>query len=498
MVRIVYATFMNYVFSFVEAVISFLFVVLIIRRLSFSDFANWILITTYISYVLFLAAICDYWIPRYVARGVNVSKTGIVLMLLLGLAATAVYSVVGYALALTFGHDIVATLLASFIVLLIFLNRGLNSIVIGTKPQFATLCLLVQRATQLAVAVLMVYYLRFGVRGVVVAAIAGWCASCMVLYSITRKYISESKINYEIMVLWIKRAWIPLYTSISGTLMALDYTVMRYITGSDEVIALYGAGATFTKAIALTAQAMPALYAGMLKDARGEYLYHALWAMYLVAIPLTTFIYFNSKLIAALLGVKYVKLGPVLPLFATMYIVYITHTAITAVFTGLERRELGTVSSRELLKTALFKNPTVNAVVNVAYLATLALTVMFVRELGVFTVVLLWVLLSTTRYLVQIVLKEYLLRKDFKFRTNYLLISKYLAKFTLLSVLCCLVVNLIPVEYSTSIWKITHSLLMRGIPYTLLYVSITYLVDARFRLLCLRAVNILIPSKIHR
>lgn len=479
-VRLTYATLINYVSRILGLIASLLFVVSVTRRLSVEEFGFWTMIFRYISYVLPLASIYSYWLPRTISRGFNTAKTGLLLSIILGSIATIAYLSISYGVSQVFNQPLGILLLASIMVLLDYVNSCLSSISIAFSPQNVGYASLTLRIVQALLGLFLVVSYRLGLYGAVLSAIGGRASSLLLQLFLNMKVIGRSKLSIRTGKEWFSKAWLPIYSHIVPSITALDVTIVRWMSGSEEAIAYYGISASLLGITLISTQSLPALYTRLLAGRNVRDIVEAFWISYMFTIPLTVGVIAYCEPILAIYNIKYVVASYAVRVFATASVFQLSTLILSTTLTGLESRDLNVQNSSHLRSTVLFKVPTYRLLTVFVYLGVLAfLTNTFKSEPTL--IAASWGLAYIVREVLSQLIYSTLLKREFNITLPLREVTVYVCKFLVSSIPIVLLSILYRVEPELSIYSNLIHLLPPVLLSALGYFGVLFIVDVKMR-----------------
>ena len=98
-IRLTYSGLIGLVVRIASLATGLIFSVLVTRNLTIADFGLYSLIGSLIAYAMFGHIISAYWIPREIARGKEVGRTGLLTNGIFSLAGTIAYLIAAYVVA---------------------------------------------------------------------------------------------------------------------------------------------------------------------------------------------------------------------------------------------------------------------------------------------------------------------------------------------------------------------------------------------------------------
>ncbi|OYT50106.1 MAG: hypothetical protein B6U73_04615 [Desulfurococcales archaeon ex4484_204] len=487
-VRLRFATLANFTAEVVSYVASLVFVVSVARRLTVYEFGVWTLISRYTGYVLLFTIIFTYWIPRTVSRGINTSKTGLLIAIELGLVASVAYSLIAIGASQMFNQPLYPLLLATIMVFENYVNTSLTSIASAHSPQYLGLARLTLRSVQAGIAVLLVVLLKLGLYGVVASTIIARASITALLYVVNRRVLARSKYSPEVVREWVRRSWLPLYSSFVYMLYTIDAVVVRAITGCEDVLAYYGVSMSVYGLTMVSAKGFPALYARLLARRDVRDVSEAFWIAFMLNIPIVVGVVLYAEALAAVYNPKYVVASQVIRVFAIASIARLLSAITRTTLTGLEERDIE--RDVRLRETVLFKIPTIGMAIGLVYIGALATTAYLLRSNPVLTGVA-WGALFIAYNLVLTVLYDLTLRREFNAKLPYRSLMLFIGKFLIASLGIVVVRAVYHVEPVSRVWTLLSELGPAIALSAAAYFSVLYVIDGKFRRLVWDGLNYL-------
>jgi len=490
-VRLRYATFVNIATRMIAVFASLIFVISVTRRLSVEEFGIWSMIMKYVNYTLPFTSIYAYWLPRTISRGVNTARTGFIMSILLGLTASIIYTGIAYEASAVFNQPIVPLLVAVLIVFQEYLNRCLTAISIGHAPQYVGWSTLILRISQAILGVFLVLFYKWGLYGAVLAAVGGRSAVLILLFVLNSRFVMESKFEVRVLWDWLKKSWLPLYSGLLTSFIALDAIIVRYFTGGEEPVAYYGVAISLLGLTLASTQGLPALYSRLLANRRVEDIVEVFWILFMITTPTVIGVLCYAEAFAAIYNIAYVQASLVIRVFAIAAFFRLFSMMLETALKGVENRDIGSTGFNDLLGTALFKTPSINYFITSIYLVLLALSSILLGNEYV-TVALAWGVLYTIRQVLLSVSFALFLKKEFSILIPYGKLLKYSLKFMLASITIILVRILCPVEPVESIYTLLRELLPAIACSAVSYLGALIVLDSKFRELVRRIISSII------
>lgn len=372
-VNLLYSSFMNYFFNFLGSIFSAFFFAILARALTVEDYGIWVILVRYIGYFAIPSVVFTYWLPRDISRGRNTSKTGLAYSLLMGAAITPVYAVFVWAISGELGHPLFPALLSSGVVLLEYVYYALSYTSQGHNPQFVGIGQFAFKAGQAVTGIAMISGLHLGLSGAVLSVLFGRLVMDLVLLRLNLPLLRRSRISPRTAVLWAKSSWRSLLGSLTCLVFWLDVLIVSLLFGSEVPVAFYGVSTTILMAMSYASSIPSSLYPKVLAKKSLDDLGEAIWITLLLTLPIAAFIALYSEPICAILGTKYLPAAWPLRAFLLASVMQVISGIAVISYLGLEGKDSSSISQRELLRSAVFKNDLVNLSVNGVYVLLISL-----------------------------------------------------------------------------------------------------------------------------
>lgn len=458
-----------------------IFTLIVTRQLTEQEFGTWNLIGSLIGYVMF-ETIFSYWIVRETARGSYTAKTGLISSGIFSVVAIIAYLIIIFLVNEQSDADTNALYFATILIPLIFINKTLVGINLGSKPHALGYGIIAFEIGKIPIALIFVYYLHLGVEGAILASFGAYLASTGILYYYAKEKIRGS-LKKEYLKKWLKLSWLPLYKDLPNTIFLSDVVIFSLITGSVVGIAHITIARAISNTIAQTASFSKAVYPKLVAGGKDEFFQENLIRYFFFAFPL-----FSMSITFAKPGLW--ALNPVYDIMVPVVVIMSIRTFLTTLskicYTSIQAKEevdfIENSTFKDYVKSKLFFVPTLRFIQYGVYVGLLVIIlILFVnQETPILESVsyLAWVSL-----IVEIpffILYIYLVNKDFKIKIDYISLVKYASS--------CLIV-FFPVyflmekflEYQISIFDFLPDLILYLSVATLGYFGTTYLIDYRTR-----------------
>lgn len=346
--------------------------VVVARRLPPGDYGLWNAVTSgYVNYFVVPSTVVTYWLHRYVARGYDALRTGVAAAAALGLAASLAYAAVMRAVSEDLGQPFAVVALGAPIVLAMYVYLALESALMAYRPERAAAAYVLQRCAQASLLLLLLKALGLGVGAALAAVAASFAAASALMAASERARLAAGRLEAGYVRTWLSRGWLPAYASAAGMVHSLDVLVVLYATGSAEAVAYFFAADALAAVVGRAAAAVRPAGAKLLGGGRVEDVVPMARLALLLTAPAVAYLVAYGDPLLSLMNPLYTESRAVLWLLAASYALYPYAGFVSSLISGLERRDFEEGGSAALLRTALFRLPTAQLAVNLAYLAAL-------------------------------------------------------------------------------------------------------------------------------
>ncbi|MEX0861732.1 hypothetical protein [Nitrosopumilus sp.] len=428
-IRVTYSGLFFFIIGIITIFTGLAFMLIITRSLTSQEYGTWNLINGLIMYAAIIQPVTSYWVTREIARGEKSGKTAVFSNGLFSSVGILIYLLVAF---FTSNQTDVNQQILFFGVLLVpilFLNGVLGSINMGFKPHATSIGQFFLEISKIPLALFFVYFLDFGVSGIILAVFLGHIPSILLLsYSAREKIVGT--IKKELFKKWIKLSWISLYPGIGSLLRSLDILIFSVITGSVIGLAYYGAAWSVSTLAVHSGSISAAVYSKLLGGGKADYLEDNITQIFYFAIPLSAIsITFARPGLFALNPIY--EIAAPLVLIMTMRVILDTFNKTFEQFiTGVEKVDINSKSTfKNYVKSKLFVIPTIRLIQNGVYMVLLIGGLIFLSSNDFeFDLLIYWVLLGffvsipTTIYLYILVHRNFQIKIDFKRIIKYLFI----------------------------------------------------------------------------
>ncbi|MEM1692304.1 MAG: hypothetical protein QXY39_03210 [Thermofilaceae archaeon] len=357
-----------------------LFILLITRNLSVSEFGAWSTISNLLGYAAALTFI-NFWTTRLRASGaVEATPTALYLSSAFALPATVVYVAASLQVASTFHLPLDALLVSAWYVPTLYANSALYAAALGAKPVYAAASEAAFETVKLLSAVAVVALRRVSLAAALLAVLAGYIAQVAVLAWLMRGDLRKGfsrRIAVRILSLSPANALSLLPPLIGG----MDVLLLSAFVSNDAV-AYYTVVLPFTNAVSysyfLARGLYPALLAGSIEGER--LIEEAVRLVTLLAIPSSIGAAVTAPYLLYVLRPEYSVASTVLAISAFAAAVSSVGSVFSDAVQGLERRDLEGAGLREMLRSRILRVQLLACARTSAGIALIALIALAVKD----------------------------------------------------------------------------------------------------------------------
>ena len=367
-IRVTYSGLFFFVSGMITIFTGLGFMLIITRSLNPQEYGTWTLITGLILYVVLIQPITNYWLTREIARGEKSAKTGIL--------SSGMFSSIGIVVFLSLAFfvgeqtDAVQEILLFAVILvpIFFLNNALASIIMGFKPQITSLCKLVLEVSKVPLAIIFVYFMDFGVEGVILSVALAHIPSIILLGYFAREKITGA-IKQEFIKKWIKLSWVSLYPGLYALFRSLDLLIFSLLTGSVIGLAFYAAAWSVSSIVAQSSLISSGVYPKILSGGKTDYLQDNITKIFYFAILLSAVSITFARPGLFALNPIYEVAVPLVIILTMRFILDTFNRAFEEFLIGAEKVDQNSDSTfKNYAQSRLFIIPTVRLIQNVVYM----------------------------------------------------------------------------------------------------------------------------------
>ncbi|MEM1943687.1 MAG: hypothetical protein QXO30_01615 [Candidatus Caldarchaeum sp.] len=442
------------------------FTVLITRRLTPEELGVWRYLGTLINYFIIPAWLLGFWATRLTAKGENILKTLLTTTATTSAAATALFLIMAETFSRPTGSPAIIFAAAALEIPSIYVYTSLESVAHAKKPHINYYAQLVQEFLKIPIAVLLVIMLRLGLLGAVAATIAAFAARAATLLYLM-KDIEWGRFSARLVKRMISAAWLPLYQSGAGALLALDTVIVILLVGSSEPAGYLAAVLLLGSVVSMSGTLAAGLYPKMLQESSGKDVETSLSLVLMMAVPTSAGILILGAPLLNILRPEYAAAADTLPFVVVLAYLSIVSSIMDSVIAGTERVDYGdTLSFKDLVKSRLFMLPSLSYIQSFVYLPSLMAALYITHPSQPTDVVMVWIAVNTAILTPFIVYKTKIARRLIRFQVPAKNIASYILAAVFLGIAALLTKpEKLSVEVVPAIMQVMPSVLIGAAAY---------------------------------
>jgi len=488
-IRVTYSGLIGLFISFVTTIIGMIFVLITTRQLSEIELGTWGLIGSLMSYVLIIEPIISYWTTRETARGIKSQKTAIFSSSGFSIVGTIIYLIIVFCIGNQTNVDINYLYFAAILIPLTFINRTLTAINLGWKPQAESYSILGLDLAKTTVAIILVYILQLGLEGVIISLFIAHIVSIGILFLKAKEKIS-GKIKKEHLKKWIKFSWVPVYIKFSS-LVVFDVLIFSIMVGSVVGIAYWTVSMVIANLSRITNQLSRAVYPKLLEGGKKEHLQENIVRIMYFLLPICAVSITFARPGLFALNPIYEHIWMIVIFLTMKAFLRIIGKSLTQGLEGIEKVDYNENSTfLNYAKSTLFKIPTIRLIQRIIYLSSLTIMLIFMIDSGSseLELVVYWSAIAMIVEIPFTISFLLMVRKKFPLNVDWKSISKYLMSAIIVFTIIYLLMEKFLV-YNESIFEFLPQVIIFLIMGTTFYLSLTYAIDKRTRVLISKIVK---------
>ena len=470
-------------------IIGMIFVLITTRELTEIELGTWALIGSLMSYVLIIEPIISYWTTRETARGIKSQKTAIFSSSGFSIVGTIIYLIIVFCIGNQTNVDINYLYFAAILIPLTFINRTLTAINLGWKPQAESYSILGLDLAKTTVAILLVYILQLGLEGVIISLFIAHIVSIGILFLKAKEKIS-GKIKKEHLKKWIKFSWVPVYIKFSS-LVVFDVLIFSIMVGSVVGIAYWTVSMVIANLSRITNQLSRAVYPKLLEGGKKEHLQENIVRIMYFLLPICAVSITFARPGLFALNPIYEHIWMIVIFLTMKAFLRIIGKSLTQGLEGIEKVDYNENSTfLNYAKSTLFKIPTIRLIQRIIYLSSLTIMLIFMIDSGSseLELVVYWSAIAMIVEIPFTISFLLMVRKKFPLNIDWKSISKYLMSAIIVFTIIYLLMEEFLV-YNESIFEFLPQVIIFLIMGTTFYLSLTYAIDKRTRVLISKIVK---------
>ncbi|MCS4538186.1 MAG: hypothetical protein HYY67_04955 [Thaumarchaeota archaeon] len=479
--RIAYAGFVQFLTQLVGLGTGLLFVTLITRNLTVSDFGLWQVIGSAVGIALLPATVVTFWNLRGVARRQDIGRTSMVAgMLTLPMTFAILLAVstgVGSRIELV-GFVVIAALSQlPFMVLL----ESVKGTVQATRPAILGYSSVFFEITKVAVAFYLVIMLKVGLYGAILALALAYAIQDVIIILSVKGNLG-GRIDFGLIKQWVRASWVPLFDRGVSRIWSSDAILVALLLGSAEPVGLFQGPRVFTAIIMYSEIFLRVLYPKLIRDRLSADVGVAFRLQTMLEVPMVVGAVVLAGDLLSVLGPDYVSSAFLLQLLALVAVVESAERVMYFVLYGAETvdSKRDGYSFKNLKSSWLVKLPLLDLSKSVVYMVVLAGALyLFATPSRPEFSALIWGIVYAIITVPYAVMKTIFARKFFPHTMPWAQIIKYAVAGVAMGITLMLIRGTTPSEISviSAIIRLGYLVSLGA----LVYFGIVALIDSHFR-----------------
>ncbi len=350
-----------------------LFLVMITRWLTPSQFGLWEFIIDIVAFSAYPTGVITYWATREVARGKPVARTALLMNQVTSVLGIGIYLAFALLSLHVIGSNVGPFLLAIALVPLAYWTQAAASLVSGYDPTISGYSLFLSEPAKLLVAYPLLFVYRLGIYGVIVAiAVSYLVQGIYTTYKL--RPASIDKFQLSLGLRWLGDWHVPTLVTLTYLLGIADTFAASLGQGGTTLAGYYQAAFQVATIVFYSSYLSVALYPLMLRKGSEKLPGEILEFSFLFAIPMAAGAIALAPQILFLLRPEYVSSSPALVILALAAVSFLVSVTMDQSLLGRERADLAEVDRRgSILRSDLLFVPAINLVFTGGYVAAIFL-----------------------------------------------------------------------------------------------------------------------------
>ena len=494
-IRVTYSGLIGLIIGISTIFTGMIFMLIITRTLSQNDFGTWGVISGILPFVIIFEQIIPYWVRREIARGINSAKTAILSSGFLSSSGILIFYIVS--LILSQNSDIDQNILLFGIILVpaIFLNRILNAINLGWKPELTSYAQLVLSLSQIPLAFVLILILKLELLGLILTIFLATLVSISFQIYFARKKLKNT-FQFKFLKQWLKVFWIPTYPTLILLISKSDILIFTLITNSVLGISFWIAALVITAPISQVGLVSRSVYSKLLSTKSVD-VGDNLTLVFYFALPFTSLAIVFSRPALFALNPLYEFVFLLVVILSIRVFFNTLNDILESYILGTERVDFDKNSVfKDFISSKFFSIPSIRFIQYTIYIILLivGLIILTSQNASEYSLLIYWASIATITTLPTTVYLYIQTRKNLHLELDIKSIAKYL-------ITCIFVFSI--VFYFSETYLVYDENLMEFLPGFLLYLPIgiisylviTYFIDKRIKFLVHAIINEIKISK---
>lgn len=381
--RLRYVGLLFYATELFSAVTGIVFILLVTRSLTVSEFGEWQIFSLVVGYTTFLYDAFPFWAARFRARGFKESIiTGLAVNVLLALIIDIILilflDIISKSLLIT-NHLLIIVALFTFTA---HVHRVLYQGVYVTQTEKVAISIIIFELSKVLLCFILTTVMELRIYGVVFSVLAATIIQIIYLSLFELKDLRQ-KPSFTLIKKWMRTIWLSVYQYVGGLLLLLDIPILILYTGLKEVAAFYNIGMPFASVILYARLLAAGLYPKLLTTGSNEDVEETLRLSMFLAIPSTVAILILSPYLLYILNPEYVSAYNVLRIMALDNLIIVLIDILVSTMLGVEKTDTESVRFKDIIKSRLFLTSSIPYLRASILLSSLGALVMFYKGLNI-------------------------------------------------------------------------------------------------------------------
>ena len=478
-IRVTHSGLVNLFTGLARVVAAFVFITLVTRSLSVEEFGQYNLVLSITVYVITSHWIISYWTTREIARGNTSGRTAILSSGIFSSIGTLIFIIIGMSVSNSSNLELYTIILAGALVPLQFLHNVLNHISVGWKPQIASYGNLFLELAKVPLAFLFLFILGMELNGVFLSLILGFLASISIMLYFNRNQL-RTGFSLTILKTWLSRFWLPGYPTMISIIYTFDFLIVT-VLASPEVVGFYAAVLAIGSLVSHSKLVTVGVYPKLLGNDRGKYLNENFRLLLYFSILFSTVSIVFAKAGLFVLNPIYESVSMSVIFISIRYFLFNISDNFNSILRATETiDEKQNPTTREFLKSKLFKIPTIQLFQYVSYILILTVSLFLIKFPSTLDLVIFWSILSLLIQIPSTILICIWIKKEKLIQINSITIVKYFIAAVPIYFFIDFLNNTF-LDYNANIFILAPQILLILTSCILSYVAITFLIDGSTR-----------------
>ena len=481
-IRVTYSGLIAVCVGFASVLTGMFFIIIITRRLAPEELGIWTLIGSILTYFLISEAMISYWSVRQIARKKEVGKTAISSSMIFSIGLIPVYIIYVSLISEISSIDKSILMLGVLLLPTFYLSQTLTGINTAHRPQITSYANIIYELIKTPLALVFVILADLNVQGLILTLLFANFIKIPIQFYFARPKL-KNQFSFDVLKNWLKHSWIVIYGMLPRYIRKIDIVMFLLLSNSPIGLAYYYVALVVANFISNSNLISQGLYPKLLGGGTSDHIKENFTLTMFIAIPLfaISIIFAKPALFA---------LNPIYQDGYLLVIVFSIHAFIAvpgAIFTrtlkGIESVDTNeNLKLRDLIKSNLFKIPTIEIIKNTSYLVLLVGGLILFAFNNEKEFVIWWGITAILTEIPSVIFWSIQVRKQIKFSFPFIEISKYSLS-TLAFVIVYFLTSDFIIQYEISIYDFFPRLLLQMIICVGVYVGMTYIIDKKTRLL---------------